>query len=136
MIVNTKWNQTENQLKNTDSCKMCQNSACAIQCGLEGEGTTLLTMPTQSSESVTNLYTKHMIFSKRKTTTYMGLILRLYRVMTVWKFDSLLLNHPACRISEEEVNHDSIYVCVQYYKNDALLIYNVCKVFYYQLVLH
>jgi len=37
------------------------------------------------------------------------------------------MNHSVCRIPEEEVNHGSIHVSVQYYKNDSLVIYNLCR---------
>jgi len=37
------------------------------------------------------------------------------------------MNHSVCRIPEEEVNHGSIHVCVQYYKNHCLVIYNLCS---------
>jgi hypothetical protein len=37
------------------------------------------------------------------------------------------MNHCVRRIPEEEVNHGSIHVCVQYCKYDRLVIYNLCS---------
>jgi len=47
--------------------------------------------------------------------------------MIVLQFDRLITNHSVHRIPEEEVNHGSTHVCVQYYKYDCLVIYNLCS---------